>query len=162
MISQGSCDTEDWSNVCWRFSFAITEIYYNLKYIQKEQFFLNCNNIYCFWSNKCRSYCLQTCDSLIMFLLGHKTAISIIFIKSLRFFFSVNLSQNINTHCDFVPKIFTFGGLVQVMFYIIVTIWGGGTFSCYPFGNWINWKSKYFFVVSVCFWNNFKEVCYLS
>jgi len=26
MISEGSCDTEDWSNGCWKFSFAITGI----------------------------------------------------------------------------------------------------------------------------------------
>ncbi len=26
MISKGSCDTEDWNNVCWQFSFAITRI----------------------------------------------------------------------------------------------------------------------------------------
>ncbi len=32
MISEGSCDTEDWSNE-WKFSFAITEINYILKYI---------------------------------------------------------------------------------------------------------------------------------
>ncbi len=24
MISEGSCDIEDWSNSCWKFSFAIT------------------------------------------------------------------------------------------------------------------------------------------
>ncbi len=33
MISKGSCDTEDWSNN-WKFSFAITEINYILKYIK--------------------------------------------------------------------------------------------------------------------------------
>ncbi len=26
IISEGSCDTEDWSNNCWKFSFAITGI----------------------------------------------------------------------------------------------------------------------------------------
>ncbi len=26
MISEGSCDTDEWSNGCWQFSFAITEI----------------------------------------------------------------------------------------------------------------------------------------
>ncbi len=26
MIAEGLCDTEDWSNGCWTFSFAITEI----------------------------------------------------------------------------------------------------------------------------------------
>ncbi len=30
MISEWSCDTEDWSNGCWKFSFAITGINYNL------------------------------------------------------------------------------------------------------------------------------------
>ncbi len=41
--------TEDWSNGCWKFSFAITEINYIFKYTQKE--ILNYNNIlqyYCF------------------------------------------------------------------------------------------------------------------
>ncbi len=38
MISEGSCDTEDWSNGCWKFSFAITEINYILKYIKIERF----------------------------------------------------------------------------------------------------------------------------
>ncbi len=31
MISEGSCDTEDWSNSFWKFSFAITGINYILK-----------------------------------------------------------------------------------------------------------------------------------
>ncbi len=30
MISVGSCDTEDWSNNCWKFSFTIIEINYIL------------------------------------------------------------------------------------------------------------------------------------
>ncbi len=30
MISEGSCDTGDWSNDCWKFSFAMTEINYIL------------------------------------------------------------------------------------------------------------------------------------
>ncbi len=36
MISEGSCDIEDWSNGFWNFSFAITEINYMLKYINIE------------------------------------------------------------------------------------------------------------------------------
>ncbi len=28
MSSEGSCDTEDWSNDCWKFSFAITGKHY--------------------------------------------------------------------------------------------------------------------------------------
>ncbi len=36
MISEGSCDTEDWSNGCWKFSFAITGINYILKDVQVE------------------------------------------------------------------------------------------------------------------------------
>ncbi len=36
MISEGSCDTEDWSNGSWKFNFAITEINYILKYINIE------------------------------------------------------------------------------------------------------------------------------
>ncbi len=36
MISEGSCDTKDGSNDCWKFSFAITEINYVLIYIEIE------------------------------------------------------------------------------------------------------------------------------
>ncbi len=42
MISEGSCDTEDWSNDCWKFSFAFTGIFYILKYIKIED--SNCIN----------------------------------------------------------------------------------------------------------------------
>ncbi len=41
MISEGLCDTEDWSNGCWKFSFAITWINYIWKYIKIER----CQNI---------------------------------------------------------------------------------------------------------------------
>ncbi len=34
MISEGSCDTKDWSNGCWKFSYAITVINYFLIYIK--------------------------------------------------------------------------------------------------------------------------------
>ncbi len=40
-ISEGSCDTEDWSNGCWKFSFAITEINSILKYIKMENSYFN-------------------------------------------------------------------------------------------------------------------------
>ncbi len=46
MISEGSCDTEDWSNDAEN-SALITEINYILKYIQIENIFFvycNCNN----------------------------------------------------------------------------------------------------------------------
>ncbi len=36
MISEGSCDIEDWSNSCWKFSFAITGKNYILKYSKTE------------------------------------------------------------------------------------------------------------------------------
>ncbi len=36
MIAEGSCDNKDWRNGCWKFSFAITEINYILKYIKIE------------------------------------------------------------------------------------------------------------------------------
>ncbi len=36
MISEVSCDTKDWSNDCWKFSFAITEINYVLIYTEIE------------------------------------------------------------------------------------------------------------------------------
>ncbi len=35
MISEGSCDTEDWSNDAEKVSFAITGINYILKYIME-------------------------------------------------------------------------------------------------------------------------------
>ncbi len=38
MISEGSCDTEDWNNDAEN-SACITEIYYILKYIQIKQLF---------------------------------------------------------------------------------------------------------------------------
>ncbi len=37
MISEGSCDTEDWNNGCWKFSFAITGINGISKYIKIEK-----------------------------------------------------------------------------------------------------------------------------
>ncbi len=37
MVSEGSCDTEDWSNGCWKFSFAIKWINYIIKYIKIEK-----------------------------------------------------------------------------------------------------------------------------
>ncbi len=36
MISQGSYNPEDWSNDCWKCSFAMTEINYIWKYIKIE------------------------------------------------------------------------------------------------------------------------------
>ncbi len=44
MISEG-CDTEDWSNGCWKFSFAKTGLNCILKYTKTENGYLNCNNI---------------------------------------------------------------------------------------------------------------------
>ncbi len=38
MISEGSCDTEDWSNNAENYSFAITGLNYILKYITIEKF----------------------------------------------------------------------------------------------------------------------------
>ncbi len=59
MISEGSCDTEDWSNDAEN-SACITGINYILKYITIESCLLNSNNIsqfYCiFLSNKCSLY----------------------------------------------------------------------------------------------------------
>jgi len=51
VISEGSCDTEDWSNDAEN-SALITEINYILKYIKMGTVILNCNNIspyYCFY-----------------------------------------------------------------------------------------------------------------
>ncbi len=39
MISEGSYDTEDWRSGCWKFSFAVTEVNYILKYITTENLF---------------------------------------------------------------------------------------------------------------------------
>ncbi len=36
MISEVSYNVEDWSNGCWKFCYAITEINYILKYIKIE------------------------------------------------------------------------------------------------------------------------------
>ncbi len=54
MISEGSCDTEDWCNDCWKCSFAITF----LNILKHKTLILNGNNnsLYYFcciiWSNK--------------------------------------------------------------------------------------------------------------
>ncbi len=42
LIYEGSCDAEYWSNGCWKFSFAITEINYILKYIKTENSYFYC------------------------------------------------------------------------------------------------------------------------
>ncbi len=39
MISEGLCDIDDWSNGCWKFSFAITGINSILKYIKNLKYF---------------------------------------------------------------------------------------------------------------------------
>ncbi len=44
MISEGSCDTEDWSNDA-EYSALITEINYILTYIQNRTVILNIKNI---------------------------------------------------------------------------------------------------------------------
>jgi len=36
IITEEYCDTEDWSNGCWKLSFAITKINYILKYIRNQ------------------------------------------------------------------------------------------------------------------------------
>ncbi len=43
---RATCDTEDWSNGCWKFWFAITGIDYVLKYISRKTVMLNCNNLW--------------------------------------------------------------------------------------------------------------------
>ncbi len=55
MISEGSCDTEDQSNDCWKFSFDITDINNIFKYIQIENsyFKLHYSTIFLYlWPNK--------------------------------------------------------------------------------------------------------------
>ncbi len=44
MISEGSCDPEDWSSGYWKFSFAITWINHMVKYMKIENS-LSCNII---------------------------------------------------------------------------------------------------------------------
>ncbi len=51
MIFEGSCDTEYWSNNCWKFSFAITGINYILKYYKRKPGLLS----YCHATEKCSS-----------------------------------------------------------------------------------------------------------
>ncbi len=59
MISEGSYETDDWNDGCWKFSFAITEKKCILKYIQIEMLFYLWNNssqyyfLLYFRSNKC-------------------------------------------------------------------------------------------------------------
>ncbi len=43
---RATCDTEDWSNGCFKFWFAITGIDYVLKYISRKTVMLNCNNLW--------------------------------------------------------------------------------------------------------------------
>jgi len=38
MISEGSCDTEDWSNVCWKFIVTITGRHYIYVWSHKQPF----------------------------------------------------------------------------------------------------------------------------
>ncbi len=49
MISEGSYDTKDWSNGCWKISFAITGINHILKYSQIENSQLYCFTILLFY-----------------------------------------------------------------------------------------------------------------
>ncbi len=59
MISEWSCDTEDWSNDHGKLSYDITGINYILKYIHLEKVFQLYQYstillfLLCFWSNKC-------------------------------------------------------------------------------------------------------------
>ncbi len=59
MISEGSCDSEDWSNDAENSAF-ITEINYILKHIQIENIYFKTKKYFTilvillyFWSNKC-------------------------------------------------------------------------------------------------------------
>ncbi len=45
LISDWSCDTEEYSNGCWKFSFAIIGVNYILKYIKIQNSYLNLSNI---------------------------------------------------------------------------------------------------------------------
>ncbi len=49
MISEGSCDTEDWSDIFLKFLFVITEINNILKYIYIEKSYLMCNISQYYW-----------------------------------------------------------------------------------------------------------------
>ncbi len=67
MISEG-CDTEDWSNGCWTFRFAITGINYILKlennYLKLQYLKNKLKFLLYFWSNKCSLVELMTFFSL--------------------------------------------------------------------------------------------------
>ncbi len=63
--SEASCHTKHWSNGCWKFNFAITEINYILKYIKLGKV-ANCNNIlhyYCIFDQINKS-CLFLCNHI--------------------------------------------------------------------------------------------------
>ncbi len=53
LISEGSCDTEDWSNGCWKISFTITRINYILKYMKIKTVIFGYNNITQYYSFYC-------------------------------------------------------------------------------------------------------------
>ncbi len=65
MISEGSCDTEDWSNDAEKFS-LITEINYVLKYIQNRKVILNSKNI-----SKCTVFA-ETLDQINQALVSRR------------------------------------------------------------------------------------------
>jgi len=48
MTSEGSCDIEDRRNANWKFSVAITAIYYILKYIKIENSYFELEYYFCF------------------------------------------------------------------------------------------------------------------
>ncbi len=58
MISEG-CDT-DWSNKCWKFSFATAGINYIFLYIQIEIVILNCKNLMRNIHNQISDFLLET------------------------------------------------------------------------------------------------------
>ncbi len=66
LISEGSQDTENWSDDCWKFSFAITEINNILRNIKIEKAILNCNNTSQYYYFYCNVDQIKTLVSIEM------------------------------------------------------------------------------------------------
>ncbi len=59
MIYGESCDTEGWSNGCWKFSYAIIGIQYTLKDIKVENIYIVISLFYVFFAIYELSECLR-------------------------------------------------------------------------------------------------------
>ncbi len=59
--------TEDWSNCCWKFSFAITEIHFLFKYIKRENCYLKFSKYYCFYYVLVKKWHPQNILQIVLF-----------------------------------------------------------------------------------------------